>query len=167
MSILDLYHGGEFPVVSPSCASPRAGRPLDFGSGFYTTTSLDQAERWVGIRIRQKAYTKGCVSHYRCHPELLMGSLNVLRFDGAKEEWFDFVMANRHDPDFTHNYDIVLGPVANDNVYETLTLFEDGIITKQEAIVRLKTYKLVDQILFHSEKALAMLEFVDTKDCII
>ena len=96
-----------------------------------------------------------------------MGSLNVLRFDGAKEEWFDFVMVNRHDPDFTHNYDIVWGPVANDNVYETLTLFEDGIITKQEAIVRLKTYKLVDQILFHSEKALAMLEFVDTKDCVI
>ena len=94
-----------------------------------------------------------------------MAQLKVLRFDGAKEEWFDFVMSNRHDPDFSHDYDIVWGPVANDNVYETLTLFEDGIISKDEAIVRLKTYKLVDQILFHSKQALALLEYVDSKDC--
>ena len=73
-------------------------------------------------------------------------------------------MANRHDPDFSHDYDIVWGPVANDNVYETLTLFEDGIISKDEAIVRLKTYKLVDQILFHSKQALALLEFIDATD---
>lgn len=50
-------------------------------------------------------------------------------------------------------------------MYETLTLFEDGIISKDEAIVRLKTYKLVDQILFHSKQALALLEYVDSKDC--
>lgn len=74
-------------------------------------------------------------------------------------------MRNRHDPDFSHDYDIVWGPVANDNVYETLTLFEDGIISKGEAILRLKTYKLVDQILFHSHQALALLEFVDSTDC--
>ena len=165
MSMLDLYHGGESPVVAPSPVSPRAGRPLDFGSGFYTTTSLDQAKRWVGIRLRQNAYSKGCVSHYRCNSELLTAQLRVLRFEGAKEEWFDFVMANRHDPDFSHDYDIVWGPVANDNVYETLTLFEDGIISKDEAIVRLKAYKLVDQILFHSKQALALLEFMDSMDC--
>ena len=134
MPMLDLYHGGESPVVAPSVVSPRAGRPLDFGSGFYTTTSLDQARRWVGIRLRQNAYAKGCVSHYRCDPELLRAQL-----------W---------------------GPVANDNVYETLTLFEDGIISKDEAIARQKTYKLVDQILFHSKQALALLEFVDSTDCI-
>ena len=165
--MLDLYHGGESPVVSPSLVSPRAGRPLDFGPGFYTTTSFDQAERWIGIRFRQKVYAKGCVSHYRCDPEAIMSRLNVLRFDGAKEEWFDFVMANRHNPEFVHSYDIVWGPVANDNVYETLTLFEDGIISKNEAIARLKTYKLVDQMLFHSKQALALLEFVESKDCLI
>ena len=59
MPTLDLYHGGESPVFAPSLVSPRAGRPLDFGSGFYTTTSLDQAKRWVGIRIRQNVYSKG------------------------------------------------------------------------------------------------------------
>lgn len=165
MPMLDLYHGGESPVITPSIVSPCAGRPLDFGTGFYTTTSNDQATRWVGIRLRQNAYTKGCVSHYRCDTDSMMKNLNVLRFDGAKDDWFDFVMANRHNPDFAHDYDIVWGSVANDNVYETLTLFEDGIISKNEAIARLRTYKLVDQILFHTKSALAFLEYVDAKEC--
>ncbi len=74
-------------------------------------------------------------------------------------------MANRHERGFTHDYDLVWGPVANDNVYETLTLFEDGIISRAEAIVRLKTYKLVDQVLFHTENALKCIDFVGYGEC--
>ena len=164
MRLLDLYHGGELPVREPQPYSPRASRTLDFGSGFYTTTSEDQAFRWVGIRIRQNAYSHGCVSHFVCDFEALCGELDVLRFAGASDAWFDFVMANRHDRSFSHCHDAVFGPVANDNVYETLTLFEDGIINKPEAIVRLKTYKLVDQLLFHTERSLTFLKFIDSEE---
>ena len=162
--MLDLYHGGEKPVPKPLISSPRSSRPLDFGSGFYATTSRDQAKRWIGIRIRQKAYSRGCVSHYVCDFDAIPAELKVRSFSGADEAWFDFVMANRHEKDFTHGYDIVRGPVANDNVYETLTLFEDGIIDKREAIARLKTYKLVDQVLFHTEASLRLIAFVDTEE---
>ena len=164
MNLLDLYHGGEAPVKVPQVVSPKAVRPLDFGSGFYATTSQDQARKWIGIRLRQHAYETGCVSHFSMDwTALEQSGLKVLVFHGSEESWFDFVMDNRHNAGFSHDYDIVMGPVANDNVYETLTLFEDGIITKAEAIVRLKTYKLVDQVLFHTEASLKILHFVDSE----
>lgn len=166
MRMLELYHGGEAPVRTPRTASPVATRPCDFGTGFYATTSRDQAVRWVGIRRRQHVYEAGCVSRYLFDTATLSDrGLKVLVFDGPSEAWFDFVMRNRHEDGFAHDYDIVMGPVANDNVYETLTLFEDGILTKDEAIARLRTYQLVDQILFHTEKALGFLSFVDAEAC--
>lgn len=162
--MIELYHGGELPVLAPQVVSPRANRPLDFGFGFYATTSLDQAKRWVSIRIRQRVYSRGFVSRFLFDAESA-ARLDVLRFSGPGEEWFDFVMANRHERNFHHDHDIVWGPVANDNVYETLTLFEDGIIGKAEAIVRLKTYKLVDQVLFHTEASLSLLRYIDAMEC--
>ena len=164
MQMIDLYHGGEAPVFAPRCVSPNAPRPLDFGTGFYTTTSWDQARKWIDVRIRQHVYESGVISHYTFDQAVLaMLGLKGKVFKSADSEWFDFVMNNRRTPDFSHDYDFVMGPVANDNVYETLTLFEDGIITKDEAIVRLKTYKLVDQILFHTAQALTYLHFVDSE----
>ena len=104
------------------------------------------------------------MSHFTVDRDALCKpGLRVLAFNGPEEAWFDFVMDNRHTVGFSHDYDVVMEPVANDNVYETLTLFEDGIITKAEAIVRLKTYKLVDQVLFHTEAALKFLRFVDSE----
>ena len=54
----------------------------------------------------------------------------------------------------------MIGPVANDNVFATLTLFETGVLSKVQAILQLKTYVLWDQYLFHSEKALKYLKFI-------
>ena len=85
--------------------------------------------------------------------------LKILKFDSASSEWLDFVVANRKDKSFTHDYDIVFGPVANDRVYTTITLYEDEFLDKETTIARLKTFTLVDQILFHTEKSLAYLNF--------
>ena len=60
--------------------------------------------------------------------------------------------------------DIVTGPVANDNVYLSFNLYESGIITKRELIRRLKTYKLVDQLLFHTERSLDTLKYAGNKE---
>lgn len=87
--------------------------------------------------------------------------LNALLFDVPSEEWIDFVMKNRIQKDFTHNYDIVYGPVVNDRVYAAFALYEGGLIDKQNLISELKTYKLVDQYLFHTDKALKTLSFID------
>lgn len=72
-------------------------------------------------------------------------------------------MANRVQKNFTHDYDIVYGPVANDHVYTAFALYEGNVISKQTLITELKTYKLVDQYLFHTEQALESITFVEAK----
>ena len=73
-----------------------------------------------------------------------------------------FVMRNRTERGFTHDYDIVYGPVADDNVYTQFTLYEGGIISMPTFIQELKTYKLVDQYLFHTEKSLTAIKFIES-----
>ena len=83
-----------------------------------------------------------------------------MMFDAPTEEWLDFVMKNRTDRHFIHNYDVVYGPVANDRVYAAFALYEGGLLTKQNLIAELKTYKLVDQYLFHTTKSLKAIRFI-------
>lgn len=73
-------------------------------------------------------------------------------------------MKNRTERDYTHDYDIVYGPVADDSVYTQFTLYEGGVISMPTLIQELKTYKLVDQYLFHTEKSLLAIQFVESKE---
>ncbi len=161
---MKLYHGSSGIVTEPRILTPRPGRTLDFGPGFYTTTSLAQARRWVGIRRDRGEIGEGFVSCFEVEDDLLSAhDLNCLVFDGATQEWLDFVISNRRGGVPDHGYDVVAGPVANDRVYATLTLFEVGQLDADETIRRLKTYTLVDQFLFHTEKALAHLRFAGSE----
>lgn len=154
-----LYHGSLVIVEKPRII--RANRPLDFGTGFYTTTSLQQARRWVKLRMEQQDTTAGFINIY---DYIADKELHTHRFKSANEAWVDFVHANRTIPHYNHAFDIVEGPVANDNVYLSFNLYESGIITKSELIRRLKTYKLVNQLLFHTERSLQTLTFIDKKE---
>ena len=154
-----LYHGSLEIVEKPQIL--QANRPLDFGTGFYTTTSLQQARRWVKLRMEQSQASVGFINIYEYTPK---SDLRTRLFRSANEAWVDFVHANRTVQDYNHDYDIVTGPVANDNVYLNFNLYESGIITKRELIRRLKTYKLVDQLLFHTERSLDTLEYVGNKE---
>ena len=73
-------------------------------------------------------------------------------------------MLNRRQRGFTHDYDVVYGPVANDRVYAAFALYEGNLIDKQTLITELKTYKLVDQYLFHTERSLGLLKFLEAKE---
>jgi len=132
--MITLYHGGNKIIETPEIRKPE--RTLDFGRGFYTTTSFDQAERLVRNRIGNKRWTHGYVNSYLFDYEKAMSDLNVKRFAAANDEWVDFVLQNRMAEGFNHDYDIVIGPVANDNVYRQFALFEGGIISKQSLIKR-------------------------------
>ena len=61
-------------------------------------------------------------------------------FDAPTEEWVDFVMRNRTERGFTHDYDIVYGPVANDRVYAAFALYEGRLLDKENLIAELKTF---------------------------
>lgn len=156
---MTLYHGSLEIVEKPQIL--QANRPLDFGTGFYTTTSLQQARRWVKLRMEQSQASVGFINIYEYSPKR---DLRTRLFRSANEAWVGFVHANRTIQDYNHDYDIVTGPVANDNVYLSFNLYESGIITKRELIRRLKTYKLVDQLLFHTERSLNTLEYVGNRE---
>ena len=158
---ITLYHGSLERVETPELRKP--SRTLDYGSGFYTTTSQQQAESWVKRRINEKDVHKGFVNVYS-FDNAALETLHCMVFHAPSVEWVDFVMQNRTQKDFTHDYDIVYGPVANDRVYAAFALYEGGILGKQELISELKTYKLVDQYLFHTDRALQSLKFIDAKE---
>lgn len=151
-----LYHGSLERIESPAILEPN--RTMDYGKGFYTTTSKEQADKWVLRKIASENTDKGFTNLYS-FDEQSFNSLKVLRFDSPDESWLDFVMKNRTDRNFTHNYDIVSGPVANDRVYAAFALYEDGMLDKEGLIKELRAYKLADQILFHSPKSLEYLHF--------
>lgn len=154
-----IYHGSIEIVESPDIRQPN--RSLDYGSGFYTTTSFAQAKKLVERRIKDKGVDVGHVNVYELDDNALE-SMKVLRFKKPTEEWVNFVMKNRTERGFTHDYDIVYGPVADDSVYTQFTLYEGGIISMPTLIQELKTYKLVDQYLFHTKKSLTAIKFIES-----
>ena len=154
-----LYHGSIEIVENPEIRIP--SRSLNYGYGFYTTTSLKQAEDWVKRKLNSNTPV-GYVNIYELDNNLIK-SLKALLFESPTEEWVDFVMNNRTNKDFNHDFDIVYGPVANDKVYAAFALYEGGIIDKQNLISELKAYKLVDQYLFHTDKALKTIKFIEAK----
>ena len=140
-----------------------SNRTLDYGQGFYTTTSYEQAEVWVRRRMNEKRTSRGYICVYELN-EAALESLKTLVFEQPTEEWVDFVMKNRTQRGYVHEFDIVYGPVANDRVYAAFALYEGGLINKQALIAELKAYKLVDQYLFHTEKGLQALTFIEAKE---
>lgn len=155
-----VYHGSIDEVVNPEIRQPN--RSLDYGAGFYTTTSYEQAKRWVERRMKDKGVAVGYVNIYELD-EKLVKNMKSLFFEKPTEEWVSFVMRNRTERNFIHDYDVVYGPVADDSVYTQFTLYEGGIISLPTLIHELKTYKLVDQYLFHTEKSLLAIKFVESE----
>lgn len=157
---MKLYHGSLNKVDEPKIIIPT--RTLDYGAGFYTTTSYDQAYKWVERKLGNEERI-GYVNEYEWDDDS-KSNLNYLHYDEPNEEWVDFVHNNRTIAGFKHDYDIVYGPVANDRVYAAFALYEQGFIDKQTLINELKAYKLVDQLLFHTENALKTLKYIGSKE---
>ena len=156
-----VYHVSVEVVENPEIRE--SNRTLDYGSGFYTTTSYEQAAAWVKRRMAELNKSKGYVCVYELD-ELELRPLNVLYFENPTEEWVDFVMCNRTIKGFTHDFDVVYGPVANDRVYASFALYEAGLLSKSTLITELKTYRLVDQFLFHTEESLKTIKFLKAEE---
>lgn len=143
-----LYHGSFVEIREPDLKHSRAN--VDFGRGFYTTPIYEQAVKWCGKFKRQGK--DGVVSCYR-FDERAYRELKVLRFDSYSEEWLDFILTCRSEKD-TSDYDIVVGGVANDKVFNTVELYFEHLIDKSEAITRLRYEKPNLQICFRTGAAI-------------
>ena len=148
-----LYHGSYLEIEKPDLAHSRDN--VDFGRGFYTTPLYEQAVKWCG-KFKRRGES-GIVSKYEFDMESLE-KWNVLEFDSYSEEWLDFILNCRSGKDVT-NYDIVIGGVANDKVFNTVELYFEGLIDKKEALNRLRYEKPNLQICFRTESVLEYLRF--------
>lgn len=160
---LKIYHGSTFIVEQPSLEI--LNYRTDFGKGFYTTTDIEQAKKWTKIkkerieRIQENIEIHRYINVYEYTEN---ERLSILNFEEATEEWLKFVFQNRTGEILVHDYDIIKGPVADDNLYTVLDFYAKGLYNVKETIRRLKTYTLSNQISFHTKKALNCLQYIET-----
>lgn len=155
---MKLYHGSLVTVKKPSVLKGR--NTVDFGKGFYTTTSFEQAQKWADLKRKRSGVSRAVVSVYEAPDDLLNGRYATLNFTGPTKEWLDFVVKNRKGQGDGH-YDLTMGPVANDQLYATIRLYEQGVVTAAAAIDMLKTHVLFDQLAFHNQAAANELAFIE------
>ena len=132
-----------------------------FGKGFYTTTNFEQAKKWAILKRNREHGKKAVVSVYEVPDNILDREFSVLRFEGATKEWLEFVVNNRRGKG-KNSYDLIMGPVANDQLYATIRLYEQGVVTADAAIEMLKTHKLFNQLSFHTVKVIPLLKFTES-----
>ena len=153
-----LYHGSIVEVRKPSLRYGR--RRTDFGKGFYTTTLAEQAEHWAKIKKDRAKASRAVVSVYEIDDIIFNDpSLNIREFHGVDESWLEFVVSCRKKGTEKHSFDLVFGPVANDNVFATVNLYESGVLDAPAAIAQLRAYKTYDQLSFHTKRVVETLRF--------
>lgn len=155
-----VYHGTTLEIEKPEIITAEIGR--DFGFAFYTTDIREQAERWAVRRakIQSRKKRQNVTPVVNVYEWVQLTNLCIKEFDGASMDWLEMVVKCRSDLTFKHDYDIVVGKIANDNVGETVMYVIQGIMRKEDAVERLKFEKINNQIAFCTDKSLSQLRFI-------
>lgn len=143
-----LYHGSYIEVPKPDVLHSRSR--VDFGPGFYVTPIYEQADKWC--QRFKRSGSEGVITKYSFNEDDF-AQWKVLEFPSYTEEWLDFILSCRRGMDNT-DYDIVIGGVANDKVFNTVELYFENLIDKKEAIKRLRFEKPKLQVCFRNQKVL-------------
>ncbi|MDR2577777.1 MAG: DUF3990 domain-containing protein [Chitinispirillales bacterium] len=156
-----LYHGGTDIVKEPKIISAEQGR--DFGFGFYTTDIYEQAAKWAKRqgRIRRK---QAVLNIYEFDSGKAAEKLNYKEFMDYSVEWLEFIVNNRSNPRFKHDFDIVFGKIANDDVGETVQAVVDGLMPLDFALEKLTFMRANNQYAFCSEKSLSCVTFTNFQE---
>lgn len=154
-----LYHASTVVVERPDVEHSRPN--LDFGRGFYLTAIHEQAVRYA-TRFTRRGKS-AFINEYDLDEEL--SDYVVKRFEGYDEEWLDYVSVCRHGDTPEQQYDAVEGGVADDKVFNTVDLYFAGMISKQEALGRLKYEKPNHQIcILNGEVLVKHLHFMKAEE---
>ena len=159
-----IYHGSFMSVEKPEIRIPN--RNHDFGIGFYATTNEEQAMKYAKIVYNREGGVP-TVSSYEFDYEKAKQDLKIKTFASSNEEWFDFVCDKRMGRYKGDEYDIIYGPVANDQVYLCFAGFLAGTSTREETLKKLNNNKLYNQFTFCNEQALTYVKFISSKEVVI
>ena len=135
-----VYHGSTLEIQKPDI---RHSKPfLDFGMGFYVTTFREQAERWA-IRKAMRLSKMAIVNIYEMDN---ISSYKIKKFYDTDKDWLQFVCDCRNGKDIYKYFDIIIGSVANDDVFKCVNMYMDGIWDEERTLYELRFYKKNDQI---------------------
>ena len=158
---MKLYHGSNQIIKTPDLNKSR--KFLDFGSGFYLSIGLKQAENRAKSSKLFFQSGKPTINIYEFYDSISLNELSVLKFQCADILWLDFVCANRNGKSL-EKHDIIIGPTANDKTILTIDQYMQGMYnhiedSKEFVIKLLQPEKLETQYLFATEKSLKYLSF--------
>lgn len=149
----NLFHASYQVIENPDVHHGR--KNADLGQGFYTTDDRVFANRWV----RESLGKDIIINHY----ELDDSDLKVKKFERDKE-WFEYIFANRRlKPDAYEEYDLIIGPIANDTIYDTFGIITSGYLTDEEAMKLLMVGPCSYQIVLKTQKAADNLKFIKSE----
>jgi hypothetical protein len=151
-----LYHGSNVEVKEPILL--KVQRELDFGKGFYTTSDMEQAARWAWRTAKRRGESSAFVTVYEVNEDELK-NIRLLSFDSPNVEWLNLVVKNRKGEYIAGDWDIISGPVADDQTAQVIDLYLEGAYDEEEAIRRFLTQRLKDQYAFKTDEALKLLIF--------
>lgn len=143
---MELYHGSYMTTPFPEIIKGKFTK--DFGEGFYCTELKKQAVKWA------KRYDTPIVNIYDYQSN---EALNILQFESMTDEWLDFIVACRSGK--PHNYDIVIGAMADDQIYNYVADFMNGVLTREQFWVLAKFKYPTHQINFCTSEALKCITY--------
>ena len=145
---MNVYHGSYLEVKEPRIIKGKFNK--DFGTGFYCTVIREQAEKWA------KRNKSGIVNTYTVNMRIMEG-LKVKNFESMTDEWLDFIIDSRNGKE--HAYDIVVGAMANDQIYNFIEDYIAGNITREMFWSLAKFRYPTHQIAFCTKESLRCLDF--------
>lgn len=154
---MKLYHGTNFDFERIDIAKSNPYK--DFGQGFYLTDIFNQAEALANKKARIFGGTPVIQTYEFDEAYLKDISLNVLSFEKPVKEWAEFIYQNRNKRySIKHDYDIVVGPIADDGVAYLLSRYEEGSFTLEELAKELEYKQLNNQYFFGTTRAVSLLK---------
>ena len=153
-----LYHGSNIAIDRIDLVKCRPYK--DFGRGFYLTDIRLQAERMAARTVKMFKGEPALTCFDFDLDKAIDDGLKIKIFNTPNEEWARFVMANRdiNVPQPCHDYDIVIGPVADDTIARLLRMFTENFISEEQLVRELTFSQVTSQYFFHTEAAIQMLK---------
>ena len=147
-----LYHVGFSEIKTPDVKHGRLN--ADFGQGFYTSSDKDFSEKWAKKRKSEDTIFNAY--------ELDETNLKIKRFIRNKE-WFDYIFSNRNfKEDYLSEFDVIIGPIANDTIYDTWGILTSGLIDSNKALEILCVGPQYEQVTLKTQKAVDNLKFLSS-----
>ena len=154
----NYYHGSDSIIKKPDLKHSRDN--IDFNKGFYLTNSIYQAHKWACQR--KNTQNTSITNIYR----LDFTNLNVKHFD-LDLDWLEYVVANRtrtNTPKSYKEFDIIIGPIADDKLFDTINMYQDGLLSAENALKIMNCMDYGEQIVLKTDKALENITFLSYKE---